>query len=225
MNFGKIKNIIWDWNGTLLNDVDICIQSMNSLLGRRNLPLLDIVKYKEVFPFPVRDYYIALGFDFASEPFEIPAMEFIEEYGKNLPGARLHKGCVEVLKTFRDNGYQQFILSAMEQEALAASVKSIGIGAFFIEIRGIQDHYAHGKDHVAHELIRRNNLNGLKTLLIGDTLHDAEVAMAAGIPCLLVASGHQSEARLKKQGIPLANDISGILTLLKIQDRNLHNLY
>lgn len=214
MNSGKITNIIWDWNGTLLNDVDICIQSMNSLLERRNLPLLDFTRYREVFTFPVRDYYIRLGFDFSIEPFEIPAMEFIEEYRNNLPEARLHKGCVEVLKTFRDKGYQQFILSAMEQEALTNSVNSFGIEKFFNEIRGIQDHFAHGKDHLVHEMIRRNNLYGFETLLIGDTLHDAEVALEAGIHCLLVASGHQAKSRLTGTGIPVADNISGIFSFL-----------
>jgi phosphoglycolate phosphatase len=215
MNLERIKNIIWDWNGTLLNDVDICIQSMNSLLGRRKLSLMDVNKYREVFTFPVKDYYLKLGFDFSTEPFEIPAMEFIDEYRKNLPNASLQEGGLEILQTFRERGYRQFILSAMEQEALSTSVKSLGIEHFFLEIRGIQDHFAHGKDHVAQELIRRNNLYGYETLLIGDTLHDAEVAAVSGIHCLLIATGHQSESRLKELGIPVFMDISEILSLLK----------
>ena len=64
------KHIIWDWNGTLLDDVDIVIDCMNSLLKKRNLPLLHVDKYKDIFTFPVKDYYSQLGFDFTTEPFE-----------------------------------------------------------------------------------------------------------------------------------------------------------
>ena len=57
MNFDKYDTIIWDWNGTLLNDVDMCINCMNQLLQPRNIALLDHKKYQEVFTFPVQDYY------------------------------------------------------------------------------------------------------------------------------------------------------------------------
>jgi hypothetical protein len=58
------KNIIWDWNGTLLNDITICIKSMNILLKERTLPLISEDKYRDIFTFPVRNYYEQLGFDF-----------------------------------------------------------------------------------------------------------------------------------------------------------------
>ena len=80
-------NIIWDWNGTLLNDVDICVKSMNHLLEKRNLPLLDINRYKTVFGFPVKDYYAKIGFDFTKENFEIPANEYMDWFHFYLPEA------------------------------------------------------------------------------------------------------------------------------------------
>ena len=80
MKLKDYKNIIWDWNGTLLNDLDFCIATINSLLGKRKLPLLDRNSYKANFTFPVKDYYAAIGFDFKKEAFEIPAREFIDKY-------------------------------------------------------------------------------------------------------------------------------------------------
>ncbi len=60
----KVKQLIWDWNGTLLDDVRMCVNVMNVLLDKYALPELTCEKYKQVFDFPVKDYYANLGFDF-----------------------------------------------------------------------------------------------------------------------------------------------------------------
>ena len=74
------KTIIWDWNGTLLNDLDLSVDSVNILLKERNLPTLTVEKYKDIFGFPVIDYYVKAGFDFEKEPFEIPAKQYVKLY-------------------------------------------------------------------------------------------------------------------------------------------------
>ena len=60
----KYTNIIWDWNGTLLNDTELSIKCINTLLKRRSLPLLSAEQYREVFGFPIREYYQRIGLDF-----------------------------------------------------------------------------------------------------------------------------------------------------------------
>ena len=44
----KYKNVVWDWNGTLLNDVKVGVNTLNDMLGRRGLPLLSVEDYKEL---------------------------------------------------------------------------------------------------------------------------------------------------------------------------------
>ena len=67
--YTPIETIIWDWNGTLLNDLRLCVKTINSLLEKRSLPVLTTSSYKEVFSFPVKDYYEKVGFDFSKEDF------------------------------------------------------------------------------------------------------------------------------------------------------------
>jgi len=45
----KYKNVVWDWNGTLLNDVKVGVNTLNDMLGRRGLPLLSVEDYKEKY--------------------------------------------------------------------------------------------------------------------------------------------------------------------------------
>ncbi len=102
----NIKTIIWDFNGTLLDDVDICVQCMNVLLAERGLQKLDFQRYREIFTFPVRDYYREAGFDFSEEEFEIPAHQFIELYRDEIRKARLFDDVIPVLNYFRNNDIQ-----------------------------------------------------------------------------------------------------------------------
>jgi len=196
----KYDSIIWDWNGTLLNDVDIVVETINQLLNDRNLTLLTIGRYLDVFTFPVRDYYEQIGFDFRIEPFEIPALQFITIYNKAVDACGLHKEVVPLLSRLQGEGYRQFILSAMEQEQLEKTVTNNEISSFFEDLCGLNDHYAVSKVANGKSLITKHGLNPERTLMVGDTIHDYEVAMAIGCKCVLVANGHQSKQRLLKSG-------------------------
>lgn len=189
--------IIWDFNGTLLNDMQVCIDCMNVMLRKRGLAPLDLPRYREIFTFPVREYYNELGFDFTKEPFDIPAHQFIDLYRENLHLAPLQPGVEDILTYFREKGFRQVILSAMEQEFLEETLKMKNIHGYFERICGITNHLGEGKLEMAKELMAGLNGNGHDFVMIGDTLHDYEVASGCGIPCVLIAIGHQSHSRLK----------------------------
>ena len=204
----NITSILWDYNGTLLNDTHACVDSMNQLLEKRKIPKLKLDHYRNIFTFPVKQYYEKAGFDFSVENFETPAIEFIKLYNRELPSIRLFDEVINILEFFRIRKINQYIISAMKQEDLKESVEHQGITAFFNEIRGIDDHYADGKIHTAKALVESHGLKPKNICLIGDTLHDDEVGRSLGCEVILVASGHQSSKRLKKSGRPVINSLS-----------------
>ena len=208
----RITGIIWDWNGTLLNDMNLCVQTMNELLVKRNLPLLSFDGYKDVFSFPVRDYYAKIGFAFEREPFEIPALEFISRYNEQMGGCSLHPDSLDVLKYFDSVGIRQFILSAMRQEESDANLKLHGVSQYFEYVFGLDDHYATSKIENGHRLISSFNLNVDELVLIGDTVHDFEVASELGCQCVLIANGHQTKEILQETGVLVVDRISELLS-------------
>ena len=208
------RAIIWDWNGTLLNDAELCVQCMNELLSARNLPLLDHQRYRAIFTFPVREYYVQAGFDFNRENFEKPAMEFIDLYYAKLPGASLHEEAYGILNLFQELGYRQTVLSAMEHDSLERSLRDKGIAAYFDIITGINDHYAHSKLEIGEELVAKIGLPKEELLIIGDTLHDLEVGNALGVGVLLIANGHQSKSRLLKETPHVIDSLQDLKLLL-----------
>ena len=194
------KTILWDWNGTLLNDTHICIDAINILLRERTKEEIDEDIYRDIFTFPVRDYYVKAGFDFDQEPFEKPAIEFIEYYKELVKQAVLFDDARETLEKFRDKGYNQLILSAMQHDSLNKMVSDHAIDHFFSKISGIEDHYAAGKADNGRKLIAGLDGDAGEIIMLGDTIHDHEVGGELGIRVILVSRGHQSEARLKETG-------------------------
>ncbi|NOU48484.1 MAG: HAD family hydrolase [Bacteroidales bacterium] len=208
-----ITLVIWDWNGTLLDDVAVCVDSINMLLNERQLTPLDKTLYQQIFTFPVKDYYEKAGFNFGEEPFEIPAMQFMDLYRTNLNQAALHQETISVLKQLQSLGLKQAILSAMEQELLVDLLQRYQIADYFDQTFGIDNHFGAGKIERGKELIHSMKLNPNECLLIGDTLHDAEVAKSIGCRCLLFDGGHQSRIRLETSGHAVLSNLNELFAL------------
>jgi len=208
MKLSEISTILWDWNGTLLNDMSLCIRSMNRLLKKRKLPTLCSDRYLEIFNFPVKDYYRKLGFDFTQEVFEIPAEEFIIHYNEGVEQIPLFDDAYKTLTFFKQKGIRQYIISAMEHNALLESVRSRNILHFFEKVSGIEDILAFGKTDLAKKLIEEESIDISRSIFVGDTIHDAEVAKEINVRNILISRGHQHISRLIKTGNPVLNSLS-----------------
>ena len=210
----KYTHIIWDFNGTLFADIDAGIVSVNTMLKERSLPEIPSVEaYREVFRFPVIDYYRDVGFDFEAEPFDVLAPIWIELYNKNSANAPLQEYAKETLEEFKRLGIPQLLLSATEINMLKGQLKTLGITAYFDEIMGLDNIHANSKKAIALDWAEKNP--NARPLFIGDSLHDAEVASAVGADCVLVANGHQSRARLEPCGFPVYDSLGDMLRTLK----------
>jgi phosphoglycolate phosphatase len=180
---------------------------MNTMLASRNLPSLTLARYRNIFDFPVKDYYEKLGFDFKKESFEIVGMEFMVRYNERQKECLLHEDATNSLRCIAENGYLQNILSAREQNELRQEIIERRISGYFEHIAGLDDHYAHGKTDVGIRLLKEIGAEKRKILFLGDTCHDAEVAKELRIDCILVPNGHQTEERLRKSGFPIVKSL------------------
>ena len=205
------KHIIWDWNGTLFNDVDVCVSIVNSLLSKRNLPILSHEKYKDIFTFPVKDYYVTAGFDFEKESFELVGKEWIAEYERRKYECGLSNSALPLLEKISSMKIDQSILSAYSQHTLVEVVESCGLTKYFSHLVGLDNIYASSKVKLGKELMIKLELNNGEALLIGDTTHDYEVATEIGADCILVASGHQNHKNLEQCGVPVFDSIQELL--------------
>lgn len=204
----RYHHIIWDWNGTLLDDLEVSIAVMNGVLARRALPGMDRARYHALFDFPVRRYYERLGFDPRVDAFEQLSTEFIAGYDSRRLEATLHRHAAATLAAIRAAGLGQSILSAYRQETLLEIVAHFGLTPHFDEIAGLDNIHAHSKVALGRELLARLKTAPGEILLVGDTLHDFEVARELGVACALISAGHHPAERLRRTGAPVYDDLA-----------------
>jgi phosphoglycolate phosphatase len=192
------KHIIWDWNGTLLRDIEHAVRTTNRLLKEENLPPMNVDRYKQIFRFPVIDYYRDLGFDTSPEKFLEICERFNRYFLEGVEACGLWPGADQTLAHVKKSGKVQSILSASEQTVLNQQVKLFVLEHYFDHVAGLPDKSAGSKVDQGHRLMEKVGIPAQHTLMIGDTDHDLEVAKALGIDIILVEHGHQCEKHLRR---------------------------
>lgn len=203
-------HVIWDWNGTLLDDADACVKAINTLLRRRHMAPVSLQQYLEVFDFPVRDYYLRLGFDFSRDDWSKVAEEYHAVYAATSQASPLRDGVPALLDALRSRAVRLSVLSACELTLLRRMMAERGVLDRFDHIYGLSDLYAHSKVDLGHALLNESSTPRSHALLVGDTTHDFEVAQAMGIPCLLMTGGHQCGAKLRSCGCPVVSTLDEV---------------
>ena len=207
------RHIVWDWNGTLLDDVQASVNTINQLLASRSLPPTDTIRYREHFGFPVRNYYTTIGFSLEKENWDLLARTYHDLYLAE-PSIRLHPEAEPTLRFCHEAGLGLSVLSASEQNILEKMLADAGVSAWFDFIHGVDNLHGQSKLETGRALIRRIPCPPAQVLFIGDTLHDHEVATTLGCPCVLISQGHQSHARLLTAGCPVLKSLAEVPAFL-----------
>lgn len=204
----KYKHIIWDWNGTLLDDAWLCVEILNTMLTGRKMKLTTLEQYQNDFDFPVFDYYVKLGFNFSFEKFDDIAREYISSYQSHFHKCSLRGGVLDFINKLKNIGLAQSVLSASQHSSLLTALEKYELKHLFENISGLDDYYARGKVDLGRKLMKNLSAEGKDILLIGDTTHDYHVACELGADCLLLPAGHQSLKRLKACGARVCDNLN-----------------
>lgn len=203
--------VLWDWNGTLLDDLEMNLQIVDVLLSNHKIENgVSREFYLENFAFPISRFYEKIGFDLSKHDFMALADEYDEEYLSRLPETTLFKNAESTLAALSSGKVHQAVISATEHERLVSQVKSYGIEKYFDAVLGTENHLGKGKVAVAEEWLKQSGANPERTVFIGDTLHDFECSKAIGCTCFLIAGGHNSKEKLLKTGCEVFDDIGEI---------------
>ncbi len=204
----KTRHIIWDWNGTLLNDAPTVCDMLNEMLSSRDLPTITFDHYQRIHCHPVQRIYEAVGFDLIKEPFESVAHKFHAEYEVRAKKIKLHHDSLSALERAKTAGITQTVLSALPHNLLCDNIRTHGLDTYFSYIHGLGDSLGRSKIDNGHILMQKIGIPANNTVLIGDSSHDAETAEALGTKCLLVSRGFEDRQKLLKHGVPVLYDFS-----------------
>lgn len=188
--------IFWDFNGTILDDARLCYDILSEMLIEEKRPSVTFDEYLMIFDFPVESYYRKV-YDLEKTSFTELAHRFIDKYQPRSFDLTLHEGFLETINDLTNKGYTHILLSASEEKNLHEQLKHFKIDHLFKYILGTSNIYAKSKVDVALDFIKKQGLDVSHAVMIGDTLHDAEVAHSLGLKIILYTKGHQHPKRLE----------------------------
>ena len=213
--------ILWDWNGTLLDDVELCVDALNRLLAEYGYPQrYNREQYRAVFGFPIEDYYTRAGFDFTKHSFAELAEKYMEDYVPASAACLLMDGAIDALEAFRAAGLRQVILSASKLDTLQQQAEDRGVTQYFERLLGLGDIYAKSKVEIGLAYLKENGFDPARAVMIGDSVHDFEVAQALGVRCVLQSGGHQPPEKLRETGAPVVAGLREAAELILGESKN-----
>lgn len=189
-----MKYIIFDFNGTVLDDVNVGLKAENVCIKTYlKRPPMDLDEYLHSFTFPVKSYYEKIGFRWdEGYTYEEVGDLWFKMYRQFRNEYKVFDGVIDILNKSHELGYKNILLSASSLEELKIQLKELNIDQYFDEVLGIDNIYAESKIEIALKWIQGKDPN--ECMFIGDSLHDLQSAQAMKINnCVLVAKGHQAK--------------------------------
>ncbi len=211
----RYTHMIWDFNGTIMDDVDIAVAAVNDMLRKRGMAETNRSDYLQMIESPIIEYYKKI-FDLSVVSFDDIQVEFLESYNRRLPEAGLLPGVRETLEYFRACGLHQCVISSFEQGRLRRMVHDLGLERYFDTVSGADNTRAEGKVERGLQWLRESGADPQQVLVLGDLDHDYELASCLGADCILIAAGHQHRSALERCGCPVLDSAAQLVEHLKL---------
>jgi phosphoglycolate phosphatase-like HAD superfamily hydrolase len=200
-------HLVWDWNGTLLNDLSLVVASTNTAFASVGGPVVSAEEHRVQFRRPISDYYAeVLGRAVDSDEFGRLDKIFHEAYRSGLTTCALAADATAAMRSWPGS---QSLLSMWFHEELVPAIETYGLSAMFTRIDGLRA--VVGGDRKAAHLARHLaelDLDGASAVLIGDSIDDADAAESVGAGCVLYTGGFTDPDRLRASGYPVADSLT-----------------
>lgn len=213
-----MRHVVWDWNGTLFDDLHIVVESVNAAVSLFGGTSIDADGYRDHFQRPVQRFYdVLLGRPVEDHEWRAIDEVFHQAYRDRLHRADLHVTALPALERVMRGGGSQSLLSMWWHDELVDAAGRLEIDRYMVRIdgnrRGAGDRKAEQLLRHLHELAA-HGIGRRAVVMIGDTFDDGHAAHEAGIGCVLFAGGgshHRHE--LEATGLPVADSLPDALDL------------
>jgi len=213
---GAIRHVVFDWNGTLIDDFGLAVETVNQLRREHAMAEISHSDYRQTFRFPISKFYQELGFVVEREAFARLMERYLQIFNARIDACALHPGVRELVARLRAAGVGVHILSASHRDTLAQSLRAKNLEHAFDEVVGLGHELAHGKLELAAWLAERLGGEPERVVYVGDTDHDYEVARAQRWQFVFVAHGHQAlpaDAPHRAHAVASLDELLGMLVV------------
>ena len=215
MNGYKYHAVIWDYNGTLADDVGASLLASNEIIVRHGKEPITMDQYYEYVDYPISRFWEHIfNLD------EFPMAKIGEEYYKAYPRyfRGLSDGAAELVRKLRRAGIVQMILTSAHPRLIGETLREAGIEDCFDAVSSSSDLLAGSKIDRGVAWLKKSGRAPERAVTVGDTLHDFDAARTMGTDCVLCSFGHQSKERLMTAGVPVVDSFEQIEGYLRIDN-------
>lgn len=211
---------MWDWNGTLVDDLPLVVAATNAVFASVGGPEVTEAEHRRDFRRPIVDYYSqVLGRPVDDDEFALLNKLFHDAYQAGAAACPLAPGAAEALEAWRQWHGSQSLLSMWFHTDLTVAVAGHGLTGQFRRIDGLRGPVtpgavAHKQPHLLAHLAALS-LDGARVVLIGDTVDDAHAAAAVGAGCVLYAGGFTEAEQLSATGAPVVESLPEAVALAR----------
>ena len=212
---GGVRHVVWDWNGTLVDDHLAVVAAVNHALATLRLGPIDSEAFRSHFTRPVQRFYERV----AGRPIEPGEWHTLDEayhdsYSARLERLQLAPDAWTALAAAETAGLTQSLLSMWRHQDLVLLVGRLGIGRFFHRMDGLRAPGGGGKtEHlVAH--LAALEVEPSAAVLVGDALDDLAAARAVGARCILYDGGAHHRHALEATGVPVVDTLTAAVAVV-----------
>lgn len=206
-------HLVWDWNGTLLDDNTAVVGATNAAFGEIGLAPITVEQYRETYCVPIPRFYERLMGRLPTDAeWERMDSAFHRHYTAQRDACGLTAGAAELLAQWQLTGRSQSIMSMYQHEELVPVVRGYGIERHFVRVDGRTGPSGGSKAqymerHLA-ELAALGGISPRHTVVIGDAVDDAVAAAHVGAKAVLYTGGSHSRAGLEEAGVPVVDSLA-----------------
>ncbi|MET8305882.1 MULTISPECIES: HAD hydrolase-like protein [unclassified Micromonospora] len=207
-------HLVWDWNGTLLNDLSLVVAATNAVFASVGGPAVTSEEHRVRFRRPIAEYYAeVLGQAVDDDEFGRLDRIFHDAYRSGLTTCELAADARTAMASWTGS---QSLLSMWFHEELVPTVHTYGLTSHFARVDGLRATVGGGrKAESLQQHLAELGVDGTSVVLIGDSIDDADAALAVGGRAVLYTGGFTDRARLQASGHPVADTLTDAVTLAR----------
>ncbi|MFC0007259.1 HAD family hydrolase [Micromonospora siamensis] len=207
-------HLVWDWNGTLLNDLDLVVRATNTAFASAGGPAVTADEHRIRFRRPIADYYAEmLGRAVDAEAFGTLDRIFHDAYRAGLTSCALADDATAAIAAWPGS---QSLLSMWFHDELVPTVHTYGLTPHFARVDGLRSAVGGGpKAEWLAKHLAELGLSGSEVVLIGDSVDDADAALSVGARCVLYTGGLTHPETLRTTPHPVADTLTQAVTLAR----------